>query len=186
MQVASTLWPQQKIRENISTDSGSNGPSVAQEPKQNKSRQANHSMDQTRRPRQAQPLAVGGGWRPGQAGRPIGRLTRPMGPTASTLPRCASLLLIQVGLGCYGWWLPPINTRGGREQDTHTHLTSLTSQVPSCIVFRFSGVQEKSRSHRVAGVARYSGMGSSLALSCNIQSFVIELDYGYRYLLKHF
>ena len=29
-----------------------------------------------------------------------------------------------------------------------------------------------------------SGMGSSLALSCNIQSFVIELDYGYRYLLE--
>ena len=26
-------------------------------------------------------------------------------------------------------------------------------------------------------------MGSSLALSCNIWSFVIELDYGYRYLL---
>ena len=29
-----------------------------------------------------------------------------------------------------------------------------------------------------------SGMGSSLVLSCNIQSFVIELDYGYRYLLE--
>src|SRR6185437_14065069 len=27
-------------------------------------------------------------------------------------------------------------------------------------------------------------MDSSLALSCNIRSFVIELDYGYRYLLK--
>ena len=29
-----------------------------------------------------------------------------------------------------------------------------------------------------------SGMGSSLALSCNIRSFVIELEYGYRYLLE--
>ena len=29
-----------------------------------------------------------------------------------------------------------------------------------------------------------SGMGSSLALPCNIQLFVIELDYGYRYLLE--
>ena len=29
-----------------------------------------------------------------------------------------------------------------------------------------------------------SGMGSSLALSCNIRSFVIELDYDYRYLLE--
>ena len=27
-------------------------------------------------------------------------------------------------------------------------------------------------------------MGSSLALSCNIWSFVIELDYGFRYLLE--
>ena len=27
-----------------------------------------------------------------------------------------------------------------------------------------------------------SGMGSSLVLSCNIRSFLIELDYGYRYL----
>ena len=27
-------------------------------------------------------------------------------------------------------------------------------------------------------------MGSSLPLSCNIRLFVIELDYGYRYLLK--
>ena len=37
---------------------------------------------------------------------------------------------------------------------------------------------------RVAGFARESGMGSSLALSCNIRLFVIELDYGYRYLLE--
>ena len=29
-----------------------------------------------------------------------------------------------------------------------------------------------------------SGMGSSLALSCNIGSFLIESDYGYRYLLE--
>ena len=29
-----------------------------------------------------------------------------------------------------------------------------------------------------------SGMGSSLILSYNIRSFVIELDYGYRYLLE--
>ena len=27
-------------------------------------------------------------------------------------------------------------------------------------------------------------MGSSLALSCNIRSYVIDLDYGFRYLLK--
>ena len=29
-----------------------------------------------------------------------------------------------------------------------------------------------------------SGMGSFLVFSCNIWSFVIEMDYGYRYLLE--
>ena len=29
-----------------------------------------------------------------------------------------------------------------------------------------------------------SGLGSPLALSCNIRLFEIELDYGYRYLLE--
>ena len=29
-----------------------------------------------------------------------------------------------------------------------------------------------------------SGMGSFLVFSCNIWSFVIEIDYGYRYLLE--
>src|SRR6185312_12862946 len=86
--------PAENHRKYQSTDSGSNGPSVAQKPKQNKSRQANPSVDQTRRPRQAQPPAVGGGGRPGQAGQPIGRPTRPMGPTASTLPRGTSMLLL--------------------------------------------------------------------------------------------
>ena len=33
-------------------------------------------------------------------------------------------------------------------------------------------------------IDRDSGMGSSLVLSCNIRLFVIELDYGYRYLLE--
>ena len=39
----------------------------------------------------------------------------------------------------------------------------------------------KSRSRRVPGVARESGM-SSIVLSCNIRSFVIDIDYSYRYL----
>ena len=67
----------------------------------------------------------------------------------------------------------------------HTHTPhSLLFSCSSCIVFRLSGVYEKSRSLRVAGSAREFGMGSSLALSCNIRLFVIELDYGYRYLLE--
>ena len=75
------------------------------------------------------------------------------------------------------------------ENRTHTHIhpTPHTSHFLSCIpciVFRLSGVYEKSRSHRVTGVARESGMGSSQALSCNIRSFIIELDYDYQYLLE--
>ena len=50
MQVGSTLWPDIKYQ---SDDSGSNGPNVAQEPIQMKSRQANPNVDQTRRPRTA-------------------------------------------------------------------------------------------------------------------------------------
>ena len=42
----------------------------------------------------------------------------------------------------------------------------------------------KSRSRRVPGVARESGMVPSLVLSCNIWSFVIESNYSYRYLLE--
>ena len=115
----------------------------------------------------------------------VGRPTRPVGPTASTKARGASLLAHNIGLGCCSPWLPTINTRGV-ENRTHTHTThhsSLLSCIP-CRVFRLSGVLEKSRSHRVAGVTRESGMGSSLALSCNIRLFVIKLDYGYRYLLE--
>ena len=40
----------------------------------------------------------------------------------------------------------------------------------------------KSCSHRVP-LLRSSGMGSSLVLLCNSRSFVIDLNYGYRFLL---
>ena len=153
MQVASTLWPSrksQKISEYRFRLKWTKC-SPRTEAEQVKAGQPQRGSDKEA---QTSPTpAVGGGWRP----------TRPKGPTASTLPRGASLLLLQVGLGCCDRWLPPINTRGGREQDTHTsHFTHL-SCIP-CIVFRLIGVQEKSRSHRVAGVARESGMGSFLAL----------------------
>ena len=67
-----------------------------------------------------------------KVGGPTGRpADLPMGPTASTLPHGASLLLLYVGLGCCGRWLPPINTRGGgRGMDTHTHHTFSTHLSP--------------------------------------------------------
>ena len=43
----------------------------------------------------------------------------------------------------------------------------------------------KSSSHRVFGVAHEFWYGcSSLVLSCNSWSFVIDLNYGYQYLLE--
>ena len=117
MQVASTLWPSRKSQK-ISKY-------------QFRLKQTKCSpRTEAKQVKTAQPPAVGGGWRPGQAGRPIGRPTRSMGPIASTLPRGASLLLLQVGLGCCDRWFPPINTREGVENRTHTHThTSLHSPL---------------------------------------------------------
>ena len=50
-QVSSTLWPDINHRNYQNTDSGSNGPSVAQEPSSNDSRQAKPDWARTRRPR---------------------------------------------------------------------------------------------------------------------------------------
>ena len=52
-QVSSTLWPDINRRNYQSTDSGSYGPKVAQEPSLDKPRQTKTNMDQTRRPRTA-------------------------------------------------------------------------------------------------------------------------------------
>ena len=51
--VSSTLWPDINRRNYQSTNSGSNGPSVAQEPSSNHSRQAKPNSVKTRRPRTA-------------------------------------------------------------------------------------------------------------------------------------
>ena len=126
MQVTSTLWLDRKSQKISEYRFRLKWTKVAQEPKQNESRQANPNVDQTRRPRQAQPPAVGGGWRPGQAGRPYGRPTRPMGPTTSTSPRVASPLVAEVGCSSLTPWLPAINTRGV-EIGTHTHTSHLSS-----------------------------------------------------------
>ena len=67
MQVASTLWPSRKSQKISEYRFRLKWTKVAQEPKQNELRLANPSMDQTRRPRQAQPQqlgAVGGQGRP--------------------------------------------------------------------------------------------------------------------------
>ena len=100
-----------------------------------------------------------------------GRPTRAMGPTASILPCGASLLLLQVGLGCCGRWLPPINTREGVENRTHTPHTSLHSPLKFLLAHSL-GLVEFMRSLGVFELPKLlesSGMGSSLAFPCNIQ-----------------
>jgi hypothetical protein len=66
----------------------------------------------------------------GGPGRPTdlpGRLTWPMGPTASTMARGASPLVPYVGCAGYTPWLPGINTRGVENRThIHTHHTPLT------------------------------------------------------------
>ena len=122
MQVASTLWPSKKSQKILEYRFRLKWTkcSPRTEAKQVKTGQPQRGSDKEA---QTSPTPSSwGGWQPGQADRPIGRSTRPMGPTTSTLPCGASLLLLYVGLGCCGRWLPPINTREGVEnEDTHTH-----------------------------------------------------------------
>ena len=104
--------PTQNRRNYQSTDLGSDGPKVMQEPNSNESRQANPNVDHTRRPNTACQKKLGA---VGGLGRPTdlpGRPTWPVGPTASTSPRVIAP------------WLPAINTRGVENTHTHTPLTS--------------------------------------------------------------
>jgi len=92
-QGASTLWPDrksQKISEHRIRIK-------YQELKQVQLRQAMTQLLDKRKPRQALPPAVGGGWSRGQDGRPPGWPPWPMGPNASTLPCGASSLAPKVG-----------------------------------------------------------------------------------------
>ena len=59
MQVASTLWPDIKSQKLSEHRLGSDGPKVMQEPNSNKSRQANPSVDQTKRPKTAHQKKLG-------------------------------------------------------------------------------------------------------------------------------
>ena len=126
-QVSSTLWPDINHRNYQSTDSGSNGPSVAQEPSSDHSRQAKTNGVRTRQPRTAHQRKLGAVGAPRPSADYPGRPSRPVGPIAPTSPRIASSLVAQVRSVGLSSWLPPINIRGGVENRTHTHLTTLTS-----------------------------------------------------------
>ena len=116
-----------------SAELGSNGSSVAQEPEQIQLRQVMSQLLDKRKPRQAQPPAVGGGWSRGQAGRPPGRPTWPMGPTTSTLPCGASSLAPKVGSArkrCIPGVAPSYKYKGRGRERTHTHHTLSTHLSP--------------------------------------------------------
>jgi len=132
--VQAHFGPTENHRKYSSAESGSNGSSVAQEPKQIQLRQAVPQLLDKRKPRQAQPPAVGGGWSRGQAGRPP---SRPPGPWAPPPQLCHMVLphwlpkSVLQGRAAFPGWLPPINTRGGgKEWNTHTHHTLSTHLSP--------------------------------------------------------
>ena len=79
LQVSSTLWPDINRRNYQTTDSGSNGPSVAQESSSNHSRQAKPNWVKTRRPRTACWTKFGA---IGPPGRPTDLLVGRLGPWA--------------------------------------------------------------------------------------------------------
>ena len=79
---------------------------------------------------------------------------------------------------------PSYKYKGGGEDLEHTHHTSHSPQELSCLVYRLVEFRRSLGVIESPELLGSSGMGSSLVLSCNIRSFVIELDYGYRYLLE--
>ena len=78
-QVSSTLWPDINRRNYQRTDSGSNGPSVAQEPSSDDSRQAKPDWARTRRPMTTCWTKLGA---VGPPGRPTDLLVGRPGPWA--------------------------------------------------------------------------------------------------------
>ena len=115
--------PIEKHRKYQSTDSGSNGPSVAQEPKQDHSRQALPRCSDQARPRQDNPQQLGV---VGATGRPadplVGRPAR--GPIALSLLRGSMALVPYVGLrwiSCRNPVAPCYKYKGVENENTHTH-----------------------------------------------------------------
>ena len=98
-----------------------------QEPNSNKSRHANPSVDQTKRPKTAHQNKLGAVGGPGRPTYLAGWPTRPVGHTASTMARGISLLFPYVVCAGFTPWLPAINTRGWRIGHTHTHTTHISS-----------------------------------------------------------
>ena len=125
-------------------------------------------MDQTRQPKTAHQKKLGAVWRPGLVDRP------PWSADQAHGPHCLNLDMWRLLTGPLGQFsrsqsVAPSYKYKGNRTHTHTHTVEFRRSL---------GVIESPE------LLESSGMGSSLALSCNIRSFVIESDYGYRYLLE--
>ena len=92
MQVASTLWPDIKSEKISKRRFRLIGPSVAQEPLQIHSRQADTSMDQTREAKTAHRNEIGGGWCHGLVGRPPWSSDQARGPHRLNFATCCLLI----------------------------------------------------------------------------------------------
>ena len=116
----------QQIRTRHVSEYGIDGPP---EQETNSTRANTHSNDKWAQ-EGTHGLKGGGRWAHWEAGRPAGRPTRPMGPTASTLPRGAPSLAPNVGSvekSCDLGVAPSYKYKGrGRGMNTHTHLTLST------------------------------------------------------------
>ena len=116
--------PTENHRKYQSADSGSNGPSVAQKPSEIQSTQAKTRRIKTRQARITHKRKLGVVRAPSRLADDPGRPTRPMGPTASTLPRGAPSLAPNVSSAeksCDLGVAPSYKYKGrGRGMNTHT------------------------------------------------------------------
>ena len=140
MQVASTLWPSrksQKISEYRFRLKWTKC-SPRTEAKQVKTGQPQRGSDKEA---QTSPTPSSWGRLAARAGRPTYRSAdQAHGPNRFNF---GMWRLPVAPLGRFGVLRPVVPSnkyKGGREYDTHTHLTSLTNQLPSCIVFRLREV----------------------------------------------
>ena len=120
MQVASTLWPDIKSQKISEHRFRLIGPSLAQEPLQIHSIQADTSMDQTREAKTAHKNEIGGGWCHGLVDRPPWSADQARGPHRLNLDT---------------WHLPSGSL--GRLQGSH----------PMAPCYKYRGVEIRTHTH---------------------------------------
>ena len=129
MQVASTLWPDIKSQKISERRFRIKWTKCSPRTNQTQSRQGKPQHSDKRRPKTARWRKMGAVGGPGRSTDLPGRPNWPVGPTTSTSPHVTSSLVAQVGSASSHPWLLAINTRGGRDYDTHTHTHDTSSPL---------------------------------------------------------